>query len=106
LVSTDCTELDELIEERDEIAMRLEDAEVTLIKLADKARVKAGGSGPTKVEAAGEPEGASGSVAAQWLSTKQRPTHRLKPIIGEKVVLLFSFFFSAVRQSRVNNITG
>ena len=75
-------ELDDLVEERDKAAMTLEAAETNLIVTANKERLKAGeqnGTAPD-VEAA-EPE----ASASRWLTPKQRPTHRLKPLIGKQV---------------------
>ena len=89
-ISTDTKELDKLVKERDGVAMKLEAAENKLIKLANDKRLKAmkkGGAsneeesaeGPTSVD------GESGSIASRWVATKERPTHKLKPIIGKKV---------------------
>lgn len=75
--------LEELVKERDEVALKLEAAEVKLIKLADAARRKQGDNGSTADEA-GE-EGESGSVAAKWLDRTKRPTHKTKFLVGEKV---------------------
>lgn len=84
-INTDTKELEELVEERDKTAMKLEAAEVKLIKLADAARRK-GALGNDPPEEDGEAEGESGSVAARWLDRKDRPTHKLKFLIGEKVI--------------------
>ena len=76
-------ELEEQVQERDKIILKLEAAETKLVKTANGNRIKAekkGGSGHTNGHA---DEG--GSVAARYLSPKQRPTHRLKPLIGKKV---------------------
>lgn len=84
-IANDCKEIEELVGERDKVALKLEAAETKLVKLANKNHLKAlkkGGndSGPTHQD-----DGESGSVAAQFVSPKKRPTHRLKPIIGKKV---------------------
>jgi len=95
-IATDFKELAEKVEERDKIAMKLEGAETKLIKLANGTRLKAIKKGAHDDEAHGEAsgvdhalddemDGESGSVAARWIKPKQRPTHRLKPIIGKKV---------------------
>ncbi|RPB04156.1 DUF221 family protein [Choiromyces venosus 120613-1] len=85
-INTDTKELEELVEERDKIAYKLEAAEVALIKTADAARRKGSlGQDPPEAEEDGEAGGESGSVAARWLDRKKRPSHKLKPIIGEKV---------------------
>lgn len=83
-INTDTKELEELVEERTKTALQLEAAEVKLIKLADAARRK--GAGNDSPEEDGEVEGESGSIAARWLDRKHRPTHRLKPLVGEQVI--------------------
>jgi hypothetical protein len=87
---TDTKELDELVEERTTVAMKLEGAETKLIKLANAARLKSLKKGAANNEEAnvgvnGEQDTTSGSAAARWITPKQRPTHRLKPLIGKKV---------------------
>ena len=88
-IANNCKEIEELVGDRDKIAMKLEAAETKLVKLANKNRLKAQKKGGT-VEPVIDPpqadvEGESGSVASRWVKPKQRPTHRLKPIIGKKV---------------------
>lgn len=88
-IANDCKEIEELVAERDKVALKLEAAETKLVKLANKNRLKAVKKG-THVEPVVDPpqsdvEGESGSVAARWVKPNQRPTHRLKPIIGKKV---------------------
>ncbi|KAB8760607.1 hypothetical protein FH972_026599 [Carpinus fangiana] len=86
-------DLEDAVEERDKLAHKLENAEAKLIKAANKARVKAAGSKKNSGPAASPDEDEiqlrdltrSGSVAAQWLDPKDRPTHRLKFLIGRKV---------------------
>ena len=89
-ITSDTKEVDEMVKERDKVAMRLEKAEVKLIKLANKERQNAikKGASPEEIEKApvlGDAE--SGSVAARWIPEKKRPTHRLGPLglIGKKV---------------------
>lgn len=86
-INTNTEKLEELVEERDKIAYQLEAAEVALIKTADAARRKGslGQDPPEDEDEEGEAGGESGSVAARWLDRKKRPSHKLKPIIGEKV---------------------
>lgn len=84
-IANDCEKIEELVEERDKVAFKLEAAETKLIKLAGAARLKAMKKGTAPEEAHGDEDGESGSVASRWLQPKQRPTHRLKPIIGKKV---------------------
>lgn len=81
-IPRDTKELEEGVKERDKIAMKLEAAETKLIKTANAARLKSlkkGGDGGAAH--AGE----EGSVASRWITPKQRPTHKLKPLIGKKV---------------------
>jgi hypothetical protein len=87
-ISGDTKSLDKLVKERDKTAMKLEKAEVKLIKLANKERqkfIKKQGN----AEAAGEAplDAESGSLAARWVPAKKRPTHRLGllGLFGQKV---------------------
>ncbi|TKA70208.1 hypothetical protein B0A49_04808 [Cryomyces minteri] len=87
-IVSDVKDLEDLVEERDKVAMKLEAAETKLIKLANVARVKEekkGGARHDSGEAVIGPNAASGSMAARYIKPKQRPTHRLKPLIGKKV---------------------
>ena len=89
-IATDCKEMNKLVEERDKISMKLEKAETKLVKMANKHRIKAikkghGEPGASNGASERDFDGESGSVAAHWVLPKQRPTHRLKPIIGRKV---------------------
>lgn len=87
-IANDCEKIEELVEERDKVAMKLEAAETKLIKLANTNRLKAmkkGGQTDGPLDTSDEANGESGSIAAKWVPTKKRPTHRLKPIIGKKV---------------------
>lgn len=90
-ISTDASELEKKVKEREKVAMKLEAAEIKLIKAANAARLKAIKTGGD-VESTQEEDmalhtfdGESGSVAARWIKTAERPTHKLKPIIGKKV---------------------
>jgi len=83
-INSDTDKLEELVKERDEVAMKLETAEVKLIKLADAARRKKGDTRAATADEAGD-DGTSGNVAAKWLDRSQRPTHKLKFLVGEKV---------------------
>src|ERR1700712_1149978 len=92
---TNTKELDELVDERQKVAMKLEGAETKLVKLANKARLKSLSKGTDNHEennvglesadGANGAETSSGSVAARWLTPKDRPTHRLKLLVGKKV---------------------
>lgn len=91
-LATDVKELDEKVNDRQDAAMKLEAAETKLITSANAARLKAlkkGNADEAEVaadlsaEEAGNNE--SGSIAARWVPQKDRPTHRLKFLIGKKV---------------------
>ncbi|KAL8847156.1 MAG: hypothetical protein Q9221_007786 [Calogaya cf. arnoldii] len=87
-IANDCEEIEGLVEERDKVAMKLEAAETNLIKLANTIRIKSmkkGGQSSAPLGNEAEANGESGSMAAKWVPTKKRPTHRLKPLIGKKV---------------------
>jgi calcium permeable stress-gated cation channel len=87
-IPTNTKDLDDIVGERDKTAMKLEAAETKLIKLANAARLKAIKKGTIRAEDTTGITGdgaESGSIAGRWISQKQRPTHRLKPIIGRKV---------------------
>lgn len=104
-IAADTKKLEELVEERDKAAFKLEAAEVKLISLANKARVKSlkrnqnqpsdeeeanvtGAAAAADIVSSNPAEDAtaeSGTVAARWIKPSQRPTHRLKPVIGKKV---------------------
>lgn len=91
-VATDVKELDEKVSDRQDAAMKLEAAETKLITTANANRLKALKKGNTdEAEVATEisteeaANNESGSIAARWVSQKDRPTHRLKPLIGKKV---------------------
>ncbi|KZL83144.1 duf221 domain-containing protein [Colletotrichum incanum] len=100
-IPRDTSDLERLVNERDETALRLEKAEIRLIKMANKRRNK-----QLKAAAAAEPENVpsppssggsersddaekgypyhentvlpdvNGSVAAQWVGASERPYHR------------------------------
>jgi len=80
-INTDVKELEKTVAERDKLALKLEAAEVKYIRVADKNRraaIKKGGeSGAADTE--------TGSVGARWVSAKDRPSHKLKFLVGQKV---------------------
>jgi hypothetical protein len=83
-------ELDDLVEERDKVAMKLEKAEVKLLKTVNKAYTKAnkGSAAPSHADGSADPRDVeSGDPAARWISPKDRPSHRLGPLglFGKKV---------------------
>ncbi|KLJ06515.1 hypothetical protein EMPG_10083 [Blastomyces silverae] len=91
-IPTDTKELADLVEARDKTAFRLEGAETKLIKLANAARIKSLKAQPADEEnrdtdnlTGDEAQGESGSVASRWIKPSDRPTHKLKPVIGKKV---------------------
>jgi hypothetical protein len=89
-IATDTKELEEKVKERDAAAMKLEGAETKLIIMANKARNKAlkkqgSAENPETEIGDGQFDDESGSVAARWVEAKNRPTHRLKMLIGKKV---------------------
>ena len=88
-IANDCDEIEDLVEQRDDAAMKLEAAETKLVKMSNKARLEEAKKGARNEEGAelttNGVDGESGSVAARWVQPKQRPTHRLKFLIGKKV---------------------
>jgi len=88
-IACDTKELEDMVEERTKIAIKLETAETRLIKLANDARLKQmkkGGQEESNIAMMDAETGVeSGSAAARYVNHKKRPTHRLKPIIGKKV---------------------
>lgn len=82
------------VDERDGVAMKLENAEIKLIKDANTARRKAlkkerVAEGEEFSSLRNEPkfrqDSTSTTTAGRWLDHKRRPTHRLTFLIGEKV---------------------
>ncbi|KAK2018114.1 DUF221-domain-containing protein [Colletotrichum eremochloae] len=86
-ITGDTEKLDELVEERDKVAMKLEKAQVKLIKLANAARLKAVKKGASPENAAAAQDTESADASAHWIPLKKRPTHRLGPLglVGKKV---------------------
>lgn len=88
-ITGDTTLVDELVEERDQVAYQLEAAEVKLIKLANAERLKATTHAPSNAEEkpAAPLDAESGSLAARWIPQKKRPTHKLGKfgLVGQKV---------------------
>lgn len=78
-------ELDEKVEERDKVAMKLEGAEVKLIQAVNKARAKALKKGGNADET--EQDAETANVISKWVPDKKRPSHRLGPLglVGKKV---------------------
>ena len=89
-IANDCEEIEDLVAQRDKAAMKLEAAETKLVTMSNKARLAEAKKKGGHHEEGGElsnnnVDGESGSVAARWVQPKQRPTHRLKFLIGKKV---------------------
>jgi len=87
-LTADTKKVDELVEERDKVAQKLEGAEVKLIKLANGERLKAMKKGAhNDEEPLGDRDAESGSIAARWVPTKKRPTHKIGKfgLLGQKV---------------------
>ncbi|KAF2873533.1 hypothetical protein BDV95DRAFT_567216 [Massariosphaeria phaeospora] len=77
-VASNCKKLQELVDDRDDTALKMEAAEIQLSRDANQNRIKAEkGKKAYKGEDAGE--------GSQWLNPKDRPTHKLKFLIGKKV---------------------
>ena len=89
-LATDCKELEDLVKERDGAHSKLEAAETKLIKTANANKLKADKKAAKQGERSNSDEAVmadteNGSISARYLQPKQRPVHRLKPIIGKKV---------------------
>ncbi|EXJ87676.1 hypothetical protein A1O1_04600 [Capronia coronata CBS 617.96] len=77
-MATDCKTLEKDVKNRRKAALKLENAEMKVIKDANARRLKATKNKSTESTAAEEDP-------LQWLDTKKRPSHRLKPQIWKKV---------------------
>lgn len=80
-ITTDCKELDNLVNERDKLAEKLETAETKLIRRANQVRTKAFKNGETFPDNCLDCESSNPSASHQV----KRPTHRLRILFGEKV---------------------
>jgi hypothetical protein len=76
-VASNCKELQEMIDDRDKTALKLEAGEVQLSRDANNNRLKAA-KGKKHYE--GQEEDGT-----KWINPKDRPTHKLKFLIGKKV---------------------
>jgi len=72
-MASDTKELEKSIKDRDKTAMKLESAEIKLSQTANAQRLKM----QKKKTAFENP--------LAWVDEKKRPTHKLKPLIGQKV---------------------
>jgi hypothetical protein len=93
-IATDVKELEEKVNDRSSAAMKLEGAEIKLIRAANEARLKSLKKGGSATEETApqvdipvdtEADDQSGSAAARWIKKSDRPTHRTKFLIGKKV---------------------
>lgn len=86
-ITGDTKELDDLVKERDKVAMKLEKAEIKLLKLANGERLKAIKKGGADERHEHTADSESGSLAARWIPAKKRPSHRtgLLGLVGKKV---------------------
>ncbi|KAH7383788.1 hypothetical protein BKA66DRAFT_569988 [Pyrenochaeta sp. MPI-SDFR-AT-0127] len=77
-VASNTKELDDLVEDRNDTALKLEAGEIQLSRDANLNRIKA---------EKGKKHFVAGDVAdgTKWLNPKDRPTHKLKFLIGKKV---------------------
>lgn len=72
-MASDTKELADKVQERDKTAMKLESAEINLSKTANGQRLK--------MQKKNQPF----DNPLQWVDENKRPTHKLKPLIGQKV---------------------
>lgn len=89
-LSTDCSDLEDDVEERDKAALQLENAEIKLCKTANDKRLKWEKKNAKKTTPASDRDEEAASLSSKWLEKKDRPTHKLgkiplKWIIGKKV---------------------
>jgi hypothetical protein len=75
-VASDCKELQKLVEDRDETALKLEAGEIQLSRDANQNRIKT---------EKGKKAYKAGEGLDQFCNPKDRPTHKLKFLIGKKV---------------------
>ncbi|KAK2798851.1 hypothetical protein FQN50_008712 [Emmonsiellopsis sp. PD_5] len=82
-ITTDTRKLDDLVKERDELAMRLEYMETSLVRSAHKARSKAMKKRKNDEESAMDT--AEDLDSAPWAKKVKRPTHRSHFLVGKKI---------------------
>ena len=82
-ITGETKKLDDQVKERTKAAMKLEGAEVKLLKVANANRVKgiaAAGGDDKKGAAQDGQDPETGDIAARWVPLKDRPTHRTGPL--------------------------
>ncbi|KAI0996402.1 Uncharacterized protein K3495_g11778 [Podosphaera aphanis] len=91
-ITRETTNIDKLVEERDQVAYSLEAAELKLLKLANSERLKkisksSSTQQDSQNETATEVDVETGSLVSRWVPEKKRPTHKLGlfGILGQKV---------------------
>ncbi|KAM4065632.1 calcium-dependent channel, putative phosphate domain-containing protein [Hirsutella rhossiliensis] len=79
--------LDKMVEERDKVAIKLERAEVKLIKMVHKAHSKASSGKCDNTTGRHDHDAETGNVVSRFVPAKKRPSHRLGPLglVGKKV---------------------
>lgn len=73
-------DLDKMVEERTKAAMKLEGAEVKLLKTANTNRVKKNAPPATDDKKVSPQDTESGDPSARWVPREDRPTHRTGPL--------------------------
>jgi len=76
-MATDAKDLEDKVDDRSKLHMKVEAAQVKLSKQANAARIKAEKKNPGSQTDRRDPN--------HWIDNKKRPTHKLKPLIGKKV---------------------
>lgn len=76
-MATDCKKLEETVQDRNKLSLKVEGAGVKLSKQANAARIKSEKKNPGSQSERRDPN--------HWIDNKKRPTHRLKFLIGKKV---------------------
>jgi hypothetical protein len=86
-LTTDCSDLEDKVEERDKDALKLENAEIKLSQTANKRRLKWEKKNKTKEAPRDSRDEEAATLSSQWMKLKDRPTHRLGkiPLVGKKV---------------------
>lgn len=84
-IARNCDKLQELIDDLQDTALKLEDAEIELCNKAVKNHKKGSVKNTSGARSPPPESEESGAVAATWLDKRDRPTHRSKRIIGRKV---------------------
>ena len=79
-VTGETGELDDKVKERTKAAMKLENAEVKLLKTANANRVKGAAAGASDGKTNPPEDAEAGDIAARWVARKDRPTHRTGPL--------------------------